>query len=195
MGDARSFRGGLVTAVLAAVVLGGVPAAAQTEDELAAARKLFAEAVADQDARLYETALDKFRKVAAVKDTANVRFRVASCLEGLGRRPEALASYEAAERLGAGDPGAADVVRAATERATQIDHALPRLTVLLPANAPAGTVVQVDATAVDPASQPAGMPLEPGQHTVSATAPGDLPFTTGVTLAEGARVTLTVTLQ
>jgi hypothetical protein len=195
MRDVRSVRLGIVTALVSAVVLHALPGSAQTDDELTAARKLFTEAVADQDSKLYETALEKFRKVAAVKDTANVRFRVASCLEALGRRPEALASYEAAKRLGAGDAGAADVVRAASDRATQLDRALPRLTVLVPGDAPPGTVVQVDANAVDPAALHDGMPIEPGQHTVSASAPGDLPFRTGVTLGEGARVTITVALQ
>jgi hypothetical protein len=195
MRDLDWIRGGLAMAILSAVALSAVGAAAQTDDDLAAARKLFAEAVADEDAKLYETALDKFRKVAAVKDTANVRFRVASCLEALGRRPEALASYEAAKRLGAGDATAVDAVRAATDRAAQIDRALPRLTVLVPSNAPPSTVVQVDAATVDAAALHEGLPLEPGEHSVTATAPGDLPFRTGVTLAEGARVTITVALE
>ena len=35
----------------------------------------------------------------------------------------------------------------------------------------------------------------PGLHTITATAPGDAPFRTGVTLPEGGRVAITVTLE
>jgi hypothetical protein len=195
MRDVRSIRWGIALAVLSAAVLGVGDVRAQTEDDLVAARKLFSEAVADEGAKLYDTALEKFRRVAAVKDTANVRYRVASCLEALGRRAEALASYEAAQRLGGGDPGAADVVHAAASRAEQLDRALPRLTVLVPSSAPPGTQVRVDDAPADIGSLRDGVPLDPGLHTITATAPGDAPFRTGVTLPEGGRVAITVTLE
>ena len=144
MRDVRSIRRGIALAIVSAAVLRAGEARTQTEDGLAAARKLFTEAVADEDAKLYGKALEKFRRVAAVKDTANVHYRVASCLEGLGRRAEALASYQAAQRLGGGDPAAAEVVHAAAERAQLLDRALPRLAVLVPPDAPPGTQVRVD---------------------------------------------------
>src|SRR5260370_16479361 len=66
------------------MVLHGAVASAQTAEELAVARKTFAQGVADQNAKRFEAALEEFRRVAAVRDTANVRFRIASCLEALG---------------------------------------------------------------------------------------------------------------
>lgn len=184
----------MLAAVLAAL-LHPAAALAQSDDDLAAARRLFAEAVADQDAKRYDTALEKFRRIDAVKDTANVRYRIATCLEALGKRAEALVNYQAAERLGAGDRTSVDVVRAASERAADIDRVLPRLVVELPASAPAGTQVKVDDVPADPAGMHDGLILDPGTHTITATAPGDAPFRTGVTLPEGGRVSIAVALE
>jgi hypothetical protein len=186
-------RTALALALLA--TLHAAPCRAQNDGGLAAARQLFTEAVADEDAKHYETALDKFRRVAAVKETANVRYRIASCLEALGRRAEALASYNAAVRLGAQDPSGADAVAASRARAIQLDSVVARLDVVVPPDAPAGTEVRVDDAPVDPDSLTAPVLLDPGHHTLRATAPGRAPFETAVTVAAGANVSITVTLQ
>jgi hypothetical protein len=165
-------------------------AAAQNEAGLEAARKLFADAVADESARRYDLALEKFQRVDAVKDTANVRYRIATCLDALGRKAEALGSYDAVERLGAGDSSAGDTVRAAQDRGAYLARTVPQLTIDLPANPPAGLQVRVDDAPVDALTLRAPLRLDVGHHTVMATASGMAPYRTGVTLAEGARVSL-----
>ena len=182
-------------ALALASALHAVPCRAQSDDALVGARQLFVEAVGDEDAKRYETALDKFRRVAAVKETANVRYRIASCLEALGRREEALASYDAAVRLGAQDPSAADVVQASRARAAQIDPTVARLSVVVPSEVRPSTEVRVDDVAVDLGSGDISVPVDPGHHTIRATAPGCVPFETAVTLSAGGRVSITVTLQ
>jgi hypothetical protein len=167
---------------------------AQTDDALAAARRLFTDAVADEDARRYETALEKFRRVEAFKETANVLYRIASCLDALGRRAEALAVYDAVVRLGAQDPTATDAVQASRARATRLEASVARLSIVVPADAPPDTDVRLDDAAVDRASQGASVPLEPGRHTLRATASGRAPFETAVRLTAGDRVAITVTL-
>jgi hypothetical protein len=171
-------------------------AGAQTDDALASARRLFTEAVADQGAKRYDVALGKFQQVAAVRETANVRYRIAACLEALGRGAEALASYDAAVRLGATEGGASDVVQAARERAAKLDATVAHLVVGLPAAPPAGLEVKVDGTPVDAGSlaSSSALPLDPGHHTLTATAPGRTPFETGVVLQAGSRVSIAVTL-
>lgn len=188
----RAARPFAAVAVVAA--LWSASSRAQTEDELASARRLFTEAVADQDARRYDSALEKFRRVAAVRNTANVRYRIASCLDALGHLAEALGDYEQAARLGEADRSAVDAVRAASARAAQLDRVVPRLLLVLPADAPPRTEVRVDDVTVDAASLRDALPLDPGHHTIAATAPGDLPFRTGVTLPEGSHVSISVTL-
>jgi hypothetical protein len=196
---ARILRGGLALAAVALATTTGSPARGQGPEDagtdLATARQLFTDAMADESAKRFDTALDKYRRVGAVKDTANVRYRMATCLEALGRRAEALSSYQAAARLSDGDRTQAEVFRAASEHAGQLDRVVPRLTIVLPAGAPVETQVRVDDSPVDAAALHDAMPLEPGTHTISATAPGDAPFRTAVTLGEGGRVSITVDLS
>jgi len=197
MRSGRRGRAARPIAVVAAVALWSLPGApchAQTEDELASARRLFAEAIADQDGKRYDSALEKFRRVAAVRNTANVRYRIASCLDALGHLAEAMGDYEQTARIGEGDRSAADAVRAASARAAQLDRIVPRLILVLPPDAPPQTQVRVDDAPVDAASLRDALPLDPGHHTIAATAPGDAPFRTGVTLPEGSRVSISVTL-
>src|SRR5258708_19910802 len=114
MRGAWSLRQGVAPVVVVVLLLRAAPAWTQGDDDLDAARKLFREAVADEDAKRYETALEKFRRVDAQKDTANVRYRIATCLEALGHRAEALANYDAVVRLGDGARTSANALPVAT---------------------------------------------------------------------------------
>jgi hypothetical protein len=190
----RAARPFAAVAALCSLSLASAPSRAQTEDELASARRLFTEAVGDQEAKRYDSALEKFRRVASVRNTANVRYRIASCLDALGHLAEALGDYEQAARLGETDRSAVDAVRAASARAAQLDRLVPRLVLVLPPDAPPQTEIRVDDVTIDAASLRDALPLDPGHHTIAATAPGDAPFRTGVTLPEGSRVSISVTL-
>jgi hypothetical protein len=181
--------------LVSAVALHATTAGAQTEDALSTARRLFTEAVADQDARRYETALEKFRRVDAVKETANVLYRIASCLEALGRKAEALAAYDAVVKMGGQDVASAEAVQVSRARATQLEASVARLSVLVPADAPADTEVRIDDAPIERASLGTSLPLEPGRHTLRATAVGHTPFDTAMQLTAGGRVAITVTLQ
>jgi hypothetical protein len=172
-----------------------MPVCAQSEAELDAARKLFAQAMKDQGEKRYDVALDEFRRVAQVRDTANVRYRIATCLEALGHNAAAVASYELAAKLGEGDATVADAVRASKDRAAQLSTSVARLTILLPDRMPADADVRVDDVKVDPAILRDPLVLEAGHHTISATATGAAPFRTAVTLTEGGRVSITVPLE
>jgi hypothetical protein len=185
---------GLALSLLVCQAARTAPAAAQSAADLDAARKLFTDAMSDEEAKRYDTALEKFRRVAAVKDTANVRFRIASCLDALGRQAEALSNYEAAVKLGEDEKLTPDVMRAFRAHAAELDRQVPRLSIVLPADAPAGTEVRVDDAPVDRSALAGGLPLDVGHHTIRATAPGDSPFETAVTLPVGGHVSIAVTL-
>jgi hypothetical protein len=185
----------LATAIAAAMTLGGVGARAQTDDELATARKLFAEAVADEDANRYDTALEKFRRVAAVKETANVRYRIATCLEYLGHRAQALADYATAVRLAETEKNGAEVGREASARAAQLDRIVPHLAVVLPPDAPPDTQVRIDDQPMTADALRNPIVLDTGNHTLVAEAAGRVPYHTGVTLPEGGSVRITVALE
>ena len=61
---------------------------AQSEAEVQAARDAFAEGLKFEQAHRYQDALEKFTRVKEVKDTPQVRYRIATCLVGLGKLRE-----------------------------------------------------------------------------------------------------------
>ena len=190
-------RCGLVWSFAAALALATVamPAQAQTKSELAAARNLFQEAVGDEQAKRFEGALEKFRQVQAVRDTTHVRYRIAACLEALGKLGESSASYEAAILLGEADAKSADVVRSAKERVAELKKRMPALTITLSEKAPPDAEIEVDHEKVASSALGAPLLLDPGVHDVSGSAANVPPFHTSLTLAEGARVSLVVQLD
>ncbi|MEO7096259.1 MAG: hypothetical protein ABI175_23570, partial [Polyangiales bacterium] len=77
----------------------GVPLAfaEATTAELTAARELFDEGLKLEEKNQWQPALDRFRKVAAVKATPAVRFHMGLCLENLGKLVDALNEFERAQ--------------------------------------------------------------------------------------------------
>jgi len=163
----------------------------RTEEELAAARQLFAEAFRDEQGRRFDVALDGFRRVRDVRDTASVEYRIATCLEGLGRLAEALSAYDAAIRLTEGDATAADVAVGSHERIDALSRRVAHLTLTLSTHAPQDAAIRVDGK-----PQHSGdIVLDPGSHRVEAAATGAAPFQSDVALPEGGRLSLTVSLE
>lgn len=163
-------------------------------DELAGARATFAEALRDEEAKRFAAALEKFRRVRAVRDTAAVEYRMGTCYEGLGLGVDAYTAYREATRLGKDDPRNAEVVAASADRLHALDKHLASLTLSLPAEAPANTEVRVDDRAIPSASLQDAVVLEPGTHVVTALAPASTPSRSEIVLPEGAHVSLTIPL-
>jgi hypothetical protein len=164
---------------------------ARSDEDLAAARKLFADALRDEQARRFDVALEAFRRVREVRDTAPVEYRIGTCLEGLGRLAEALSAYDAAIRLGEGDAAQGELVAGSRERVEALSRRVAHLDLTPSTHAPPDAEMRVDGT-----RRVAGdIVLDPGSHRVEATASGAAPFQSDITLPEGGRVSLTVPLD
>jgi hypothetical protein len=161
-------------------------------DELAGARATFAEALRDEEAKRFAAALEKFRRVRTVRDTAAVEYRIGTCYEGLGLGVDAYTAYREATKLGQDDPRSAEVVAASADRLHALDKHLASLTLSLPSEAPSATEVRVDDRALPVASLQEPVVLEPGTHVVTAVAPGMTPSRSEIVLPEGAHVSLTI---
>ena len=163
---------------------------------LDAARKLFTEALADEQAERFQIALDKYREVGRVKDTAPVRFRIGMCLESLGHLAEAAEAYRAANALAKGDPEQRKVERASGERLASVTPRLAHLAVVLEGGPYTDLEVQVDGRVGDSVAiaTPDGIVVDPGRHTLHASAAGTTPFSSEVALGEGGRSAITVRL-
>jgi hypothetical protein len=181
----------VATLVLAGSVARAAPAETPNDDRLPAARALFSEALADEQAFRFALALGKFEQVRTVRDTASVEYRIASCHEGLGEAPQAYTAYRAALLLARQDPEGTELENAATERLDALAKHVGRLTLRTPDPAPAEFVVRVDGAVVTPATfEP--MALTPGKHVVVATAANVVPFRAEISLAEGSEASLDV---
>ena len=177
--------------VFAAALLLPRAASAQTP-ELDRARATFAEALADQEAKRYAVALDKFRRVAEVRDTAQVAYRIGSCLEALGERRAAVVAYDHAAHLGRGDAQAQDVIASANEHIATLAADMGKLGITIHgADAPD---VRVDGTPASADERADAMILEPGDHVVEVTAPRTKPARASVTITRGKKLDLTIDL-
>jgi hypothetical protein len=168
---------------------------APTPDPLVAARALFAEALADQQAGRAGVALDKFRRVRAVRDSPSVEYRIGSCEEGLGHPAAAYGAYQTAVTLGEADASMADVVAAARARLEALSKHVAKLTLVVPADAAVDLTIDVDADDVPRAMWGRPLALEPGTHTVVAARDGRIAFRGDVALPEGGEASLPVALS
>lgn len=172
------------------------PTKAPASDELRAARELFQDAYKDEQERRFTQALEKFQRVAAVRESASVRYRIGSVLESLGRLREARDAFRA---LASSKPSLPaneqEIADSGAERAHQLDKKIPRLVLKLQANAPADARVTVDGASVPASISPRPIELDPGEHLVQATSPTSRPSETKVTLVEGGEVSVSVVLE
>lgn len=190
----------MVIGLAAGALFLGNPVRAQTPADLAAGRQLFGEALADEEHGRFAEALLKYKRVQAIRDTANVRYRIGSSLEHLGKIAQAVDAYAAAVRIGtegrSGPTSGADaeMVRAAQARLDALGPKVAHVALRLPSPAPADAEITVDGEPVPPQAL-ADLPVDPGSHVVAATAKGARPFRAQINLPEGARVEVAILLE
>jgi hypothetical protein len=184
-------RGTLLTLSAASIGLSARPAAAQDKKELSKARAQFQRAIELEQAGNYSTALEQFRDVGQVRMTPQVRFHIASCEEKLGRLVTALGGYQLAyaDADGVGEDFKAEVDAAVT----RLQATIPKLVIQRGPGAEAAEI-QLDGVALGASSVGVPVPLDPGPHSVSAKAPGALPFSQTVTILENEQKTVDVAL-
>ena len=181
--------------VLAAVVAAGSvtrPSLAQpSPDELSQARAKFQQATELEQAGNWAAALQAFREVGQVKMTPQVRYHIALCEENLGKLVAALGGYElAAADADAVGPGFREEVESSIRR---LQARIPHLTIERGSGAEAATIA-LDGVSLGASSVGVPVPVDPGPHTLSASAPGYEDFSTTVDTAEGGEESVTVEL-
>jgi hypothetical protein len=156
-----------------------------TKEELAAARRLFAEAKDLETADDWAGALAKLEKVAGVILTPQVRFHVALCHEHLGRLVEAINGFElAVQEAKALGSKARSVVENAPIRAAKVRERVAhvQLTVV-------GTVrtskIFIDGRGVSLALVDTKIPLDPGSHIIEVKQNDDVTDSHELELGEG----------
>jgi len=152
-----------------------------TAAEVAAARELFEEGLKLEDKGQWVEALERFRKVAAVKTTPQVRFHVALCLENTGKLVDALVEFQRAQ-TDAEKEGATSVVSASAKHVADLKDRIPRVVVTAPTVD--GLTITIDGIAVTTSLVGSAIPLDPGKHTIVVSAPKHSSFTKDIELVE-----------
>ncbi|WP_437577378.1 hypothetical protein [Sorangium sp. So ce887] len=163
------------------------PALAQ---DIASAEVLFDRGLADMEAGRYETGCKDLAESQRLDPRPGTLFTLAFCESKWGRVATAVGRLSDYLRLVERLPQAQrarqrERVGAASAERARLAPRVPELALSLPAGAPAGTVVTRDGLELGEASLGVGLPVDPGEHTVSTRAPGGPLWEQRIAIAEG----------
>ena len=168
-----------------------LPASAQDTGDLKRARAQFQRGIELEQAGNWSEAIQQFREVGQVRMTPQVRFHIAFCEEGLGRLVTALGGYELA--LAEADAVGADFRTEVETSIAKLRERIPKLVIVRGTNAEAA-LVKLDGIDLGASSVGVEVPLDPGPHTITATAPGYEPFSQTADLHEREVTNVTIEL-
>lgn len=171
-------------AIAPLVLSAGTALAEPSAANIAVARELFAESTELRNAGKWSEAAAKLREAIAIKETAGLRFHLAHCEEQLGQLVLAVGDYDRADELIRSGAKAPDVATLLAPARAALAERLPSLLVKLPEDVTSATL-SVDGTPVAATLFGKPMPVDPGSHSVEATAAGRTRFTLQVRLEEG----------
>jgi hypothetical protein len=188
--------------VTSALVLGAVLTAQARSfaqpapEELAAARQLFNEGKELEKQKSYGGALEKFKKVAGVKMTPQVRFHIALCEENLGHLVEAINGFElAADEAKRAGSTATEVAENAPKRAAALRARVPTLHLAV-TGAVLTSRILLDGSPVAASMLGVAMPIDPGAHSVEVqSAAGKATFHKDLKLQERAAERLEIAVN
>ncbi|HEV8549269.1 MAG TPA: hypothetical protein VGQ57_09575 [Polyangiaceae bacterium] len=181
----RSWARGLCAS--SASLLFAVNAAAQ---DTATAGALFEKGVADLEAKRFDSACPAIEESQRIDPRPGTLFTLAECLAGWGRVASAVARYqEYADLVPLLSPQQQarhrDRLATAHAQLTKLKPTVPTLTLVLSANAPAGTTVTRNGETLGSAALGLALPVDPGTYAIVTRAPGASERSTSVTLALG----------
>lgn len=180
------------------LLIAAVPAAAQTEEEIAGARSAATQGVKAYEAGDYAQAVDLFQRAESLVHAPPHLLYMARAHEKLGHLVTARELYNKIirENLPPSAPQAfRDAQTAAEEEMRAVEPRLARLTVTV--EVPPGVVpmVTMDGKEVPPALLGVARPIDPGEHVVEAKADGHLPTRQVTVLNEGGTGALALKLE
>jgi tetratricopeptide (TPR) repeat protein len=193
-GTARSATAPLAAALLAAALLAAAcPPAALAQQPAAADEdrrtRLFKEGKAAADAGQWDEAARKFRQVVAIRSAPKALIALGVAEEHTGHLVAAQAAFKQA-REEAADKALTEDLKTANAALEAIRPRVPKL-VFTPPDALSGAALELDGTPATPTS--GALLVDPGQHTLTATAPGKGTFRATLTVKEGEQRDVAVT--
>ena len=169
------------------------PAYAQpSPTDLKRARAQFQRGIELEQASNWTEAIQEFREVGQVRMTPQVRFHIAYCEENLGRLVTALGGYDLA--LSEADTVGSDFKSEVETAMSRLREKIPKLVIERGTGAEAA-LVQLDGVDLGASQVGVEVPLDPGPHTITANAPGFIPFSATADLKEREVTKVTIELE
>lgn len=156
-------------------------AADDNESGVAAAESLFQEGRKLMDAKRYDDACPKFAASQKIAPATGTLLNLADCYEKNGQLASAWARFHDAIAL-ARRLGRPDREQIARQRAEKLEPQLIRLSIV---SRSTSLDVKLDGSPIDPAAMKTPIPIDPGEHTIEASAQGKKPFSTTIDVVEG----------
>jgi hypothetical protein len=181
---------------LSLTLLASTAAADPSAADRATARTLAQEGQQSLDARKFSTAADKFTRADALVHAPTLLLGLARAQLGMNKLVEAQESYNRIIREGvtAGSPRSwTKALEDATKEVEAITPRLPWVTITV--LGPTNPEVVIDSTPVPSAALGVKRPVNPGSHTVKASAEGFLPAEKTITFAEGQSASVSLELE
>ena len=174
-----------------ALSLVAIPARAEERDP-AAAQALFDQGIELVSAGKFAEACPKLAESQRLDPGIGTQFHLANCYEQVGRVASAWALFlEVASVARASNQS--DRENVASARARKLESRLPKLTLSIPeARRLPGLEIRRDGSAVGSAQWGTPMPIDPGSHELSVSAPGRKTASRTVTLREAEKQTFEV---
>lgn len=151
----------------------------------ALAETLFVEGRKLMAAGKHADACPKFEASNREDPSAGTLMNLAICYEKTGRTATAWATYKETV-VRAGTEGRTQHEDAARDAAARLEPKLSKLTITVPASAPEGLVVERDATVLSASAFGVPVAVDPGEHSIKASAPGYEPWSTTIAVQANA---------
>lgn len=142
----------------------------------------------------YAEACPKFEAAAKLLYSAGILLNLADCFAHTGRTASAWAVFR--DAAGAAMRAGRDLEAAeARRRQAELSPHLPYLLIEVPEDdRPPGLIVHRDEHAVAPGAWNIELPIDPGEHRITASAPGRQPWTTTIESAQDSHTRVTIPL-
>jgi serine/threonine-protein kinase len=183
----------LPAAIVTALCFAAEPAVAAGPQDQAAAVALFQEARKLATAGDYAQACPKFAEAQRLFPTTGTLLSLGDCYEKAGKLASAWGAFKDAE-ITSRNQGDAEREREGQRRAEALAPRLAKLAIVVPpAVRVSGFTLKRDGDVVGEAAWGTALPVDVGQHTIEANAPGYQPFSTVVRIeSNGAAASIEV---
>lgn len=165
--------------------------------DVATSEALFQKALDDMNRGAFESACPGFEESLRLDPRPGTLFTLAECFNKAGKSASAVARYQDYLDLypkltAAQQAKQNDREKVARDERDRLKPTVPKLTIVLDAKSPEGTVVKRDGVVLNKPSLGIPLPVDPGSHTVTAQAPGGPEAKQTFTIASGGSQQITL---